>query len=47
MTGKRTNSSNRRNVFFSDCQFLVYLVAQKKKMKKVDWLQELSLDFIR
>ena len=46
MTGKRTNSSNRRNVFFSDCQFLVYLVAPQK-MKKVDWLQELNLDFIR
>lgn len=30
MTEKRTNSSNRRNVFFSDYQFLVYLVATKK-----------------
>lgn len=34
MTEKRTNSSNRRNVFFSDCQFLVYLVAQKKNEKR-------------
>lgn len=34
MTEKRTNSSNRRNVFFSDCQFLVYLVAPPKNEKR-------------
>lgn len=34
MAEKRTNSSNGRNVFFSDCQFLVYLVAQKKNEKR-------------
>ena len=50
MTEKRTNSSNRRNVFFSDCQFLVYLVAppppkKKKKNEKSRLVARIKLGF--
>lgn len=45
MTEKRTNSSNRRNVFFSDFQFLVYLVARKKKNEKRRLVARIKLGF--